>query len=721
VEYADAAGSGCTSCTGASGSLPSRTVYPTFEKNYTYDSRNRKVSEADHLDDKATHFSGFAYDAVGNLTARTDKLGRTTWHAYDALNRLTSVTDPAGGITQYTYDDRDNLIALIDAEDRTTRFEYDASNRLVKEIRPRGAATVYAYDATGNLVEKIDAKNQKAAYLYDDAGRLEQIRYFAAAGDTVPAKTVIFSYDNLGNLTGYDDGTTSAVYEYDSLYRKTAETVNYGSFSLSSGYTYYDNGLKKTYTGPDAVTYGYLYDANNQLAGVQIPDAGYATVSEYRWNRPAAMLLPGGTTKTFDYDPLMRVKQITARDPAANPVLNYAFEYDRMDNITAKATGHGYYGYAYDDRYRLTDVDNPVLNDEAFTYDGVGNRLTSADTASEWTYNENNELTGHGDVTYDYDLNGNLIEKSAAGVVTKFFYNLEDRLERVEDGSGNVVASYYYDPFGRRLWKEVGGTRTYFQYSDAGLVGEYDVDGSVIKTYGYKPGSTWTTDPLFMRQNGHYYFYHNDHLGTSQVVTTTSGAVVWKAKHTSFGKASVDPESSVVNPLKMPGQYEDVETGLYYNWHRYYDPKIGRYLRADPIGLDGGINLYAYVENNPLTRNDFRGLDYFGHPSGLLGDASRSPYNWPSFPGYKPLLGNGNFTPGSWPQDGVCSAPAGLFNNWRCTKECCKKHDECYAGNGCNASSWWGLIFGHSSACKKCNTDAAACIKRNLGKDNCCK
>ncbi|MCB2147703.1 MAG: hypothetical protein KQI81_14595 [Deltaproteobacteria bacterium] len=269
-------------------------------------------------------------------------------------------------------------------------------------------------------MEKIDAKNQRTAYIYDDAGRLAEIRYFNPVDHVNPVKTVVFTYDKLGNLTGYDDGTTSAVYTYDTLYRKTGETVNYGAFSLSSGYTYYDNGLKKTYTGPDGIAYGYLYDANNQLAAVQIPNAGMLTIGEYKWNRPASMLLPGGGTKEFDYDPLMRVKQITAKDPASNPVLNYAFEYDRMDNITAKATEHGDYGYAYDDRYRLTDVDNPVQADEAFTYDDVGNRLTSNDTFSEWAYNEDNELGGYDDVTYDYDLNGNMIEKSTGGAVTKF-------------------------------------------------------------------------------------------------------------------------------------------------------------------------------------------------------------------------------------------------------------------------------------------------------------
>ncbi len=454
------------------------------------------------------------------------------------------------------------------------------------------------------MSEKIDAKNQKTAYVYDDAGRLEEIRYFTGAGDTAPIKTVTFSYDKVGNLTGYDDGTTSAVYTYDTLYRKISETVNYGAFSLENGYTYYDNGLKKTYTGPDAIPYDYLYDANNQLAAVQIPNAGYITVSGYNWNRPASMMLPGGTTKQFTYDPMMRTTGIDVADPGQNEVLNYSYAYDRMDNITSKATEHGDYGYTYDDLYRLTDADNPVQSDEAFTYDNVGNRLTAAsDSATEWTYNENNELTGHDDVTYDYDLNGNMIEKNAGGVITRFFYNVEDRLERVEDGSGNVIASYYYDPFGRRLWKDVSGTRTCFHYSDEGLVGEYDATGSVIKTYGWKPGSTWSTDPLFMKVDSEYYYYHNDHLGTPQKMTSVSGAVVWSAKYCSFGEASVEVES-VVNNLRFPGQYWDGESGLHYNWNRYYDPISGRYFQGDPLNLSNLIIILQFRKNTLIQKLD---------------------------------------------------------------------------------------------------------------------
>ena len=111
-----------------------------------------------------------------------------------------------------------------------------------------------------------------------------------------------------------------------------------------------------------------------------------------------------------------------------------------------------------------------------------------------------------------------------------------------------------------------------------------------------------------MKQAGQYYWYHNDHLGTPQVMTTSSGAVVWSAKYTSFGKATVDSGSTVVNPLRYPGQYEDAETGLHYNWLRYYDSIIGRYLKEDPIGLWGGINYFTYVENDPNNWIDPKGL-----------------------------------------------------------------------------------------------------------------
>jgi YD repeat-containing protein len=319
---------------------------------------------------------------------------------------------------------------------------------------------------------------EDTTYGYDEARRLTDIIYFNSGDPVNPVKTVTFTFDKVGNLIGYDDGTTSATYTYDDLHRKIVETVNFGGFSKTFNYEHYHNGLKKRFVMPDNIGYDYTYDDANQLVNVQIPDVGAITVTSYHWNRPDSVSLPGGSKQEYTYDPLMRVKSITDKDPAQNVFMQYSYTYDKMDNITSKATWQGIQNYTYDDLYRLTASDHPVDADESFTYDAVGNRLTSAETTDTWSYNLNNELQGFDTVWYDYDANGNMIQKTDAGVVTKFFYNLEDRLERVEDGVGTVIATYYYDPFGRRLWKEVSGVRTYFLYADEGLIGEYDSGGN---------------------------------------------------------------------------------------------------------------------------------------------------------------------------------------------------------------------------------------------------
>ena len=99
------------------------------------------------------------------------------------------------------------------------------------------------------------------------------------------------------------------------------------------------------------------------------------------------------------------------------------------------------------------------------------------------------------------------------------------------------------------------------------------------------------------------YFIHADHLGTPRVVSDPAGTVVWKADYDTFGKATLTTNVYALN-LRFPGQYFDAETNLHYNYFRDYDPAVGRYLQSDPIGLAGGINTYAYANNNPLRFTD---------------------------------------------------------------------------------------------------------------------
>lgn len=114
-----------------------------------------------------------------------------------------------------------------------------------------------------------------------------------------------------------------------------------------------------------------------------------------------------------------------------------------------------------------------------------------------------------------------------------------------------------------------------------------------------------------MREGGKNYWFLNDHLGTPQQIVAENGGVVGKAQYAAFGKAEVDSGATVTNNLRFPGQYYDEETGLHYNWNRYYDAESGRYIQTDPIGFRGkDINMYRYANGNTNLNYDKNGL-YF--------------------------------------------------------------------------------------------------------------
>ena len=110
------------------------------------------------------------------------------------------------------------------------------------------------------------------------------------------------------------------------------------------------------------------------------------------------------------------------------------------------------------------------------------------------------------------------------------------------------------------------------------------------------------------------YFYHNDHLGTPQMMTDEDQNVVWEAEYRPFGQVVIVTEE-VENNLRFAGQYYDRESNLHYNYFRDYDPSIGRYTEGDPIGLFGGLNTYLYVEGNPINLIDPTGEFAIPQPS----------------------------------------------------------------------------------------------------------
>jgi RHS repeat-associated protein len=333
-----------------------------------------------------------------------------------------------------------------------------------------------------------------------------------------------------------------------------------------------------------------------------------------------------GATQTRAYDRLLRPTQIQLEAGTAGSgqvLLKLAYQYDAASDILSKTTLDGPTAYQYDALSRLTAVTPPEplqrsqtnpngLPVENYSYDGVHNRLSSAHQPGPWVYNANHQLLNHGEgtqaVSREYDANGHTRRIRESGAEKRLTYDVAERLTQVETESGTPIGSYAYDPFGRRLKKTTASETIYFHHGEEGLLAEFDASGNPIATYGWEPQGMWGTSPVWKKEGSNTYFYSNDHLGTPQLLTDTTGQIVWKGRADAFGKTTVDAASTVTNNLRFPGQYFDAETGVHYNYFRDYEPTIGRYLQSDPIGLRGGVNRRAYVSANPIRFGDGKGL-----------------------------------------------------------------------------------------------------------------
>jgi len=617
--------------------LVAKHKYPTYEETYKYDQRDRQIEVKQTLSPTLSYTSTMAYDAMGNVVSQTDAKGRTRQRFYDALHRVIKDVDPILGETRYTYDHRDNLLTVTDANSNTHRFSYDKINRKTTEARPMGQTIGYVYDPNGNLIERTSPNGAKRIYTYDDDNRLEREQHFAPATATA-SKTIAYTYDQRGLLKTYDDGLTSGTYIYDDKGQKTGETITFGngagSFAKTLTRSYEANGLPKTLTYPGSTgTLNFAYDSNNQLQTYKIPGLamGNDTLTyAYRWNAIQSVTMPGNLTRTVTLDALQRPERIQVNGTGNNgePVMDHRYLYDEVSNITRKTTLDGAYVYAYDDLDRLTGATPPPslisspsnpdgLPDEAYSYDNVHNRLTSAHQPGPWIYNANNELkqwgVGEQQETIDYDANGSTIKEDtgnpAITATREYVYDAQDRMVEVKD-SGATIAKYAYDPMGRRVWRQTFGADasvTWFLFSGEGLIGEYGSVSQAIREYGWPPDGVWGTDPVWQKDVNGTHLAQNDHLFISDALTSsTSGVQSWDALRQSFGTTTERNPAQTDFLLRFPGQYSDVKSGMNYNYYRDYNPKIGAYIQSDPISLRAVS--FVYARQNPVARFDNRGL-----------------------------------------------------------------------------------------------------------------
>ena len=303
-----------------------------------------------------------------------------------------------------------------------------------------------------------------------------------------------------------------------------------------------------------------------------------------------------------------------------DPILaTRSYSYDANGNVLDITKPDGIHSYGYDALDRIVNDDIPNIDAIGFGYDASGNRTSDIQGALTNIYSigaGSNRLDAVNGQTVSRDAAGNTTAdiSSLSGSTRTFEYNNANRLFKVYE-AGSLAATYIYNALGQRTRKVTSAGTTVYHYDLEGqLIAETQSDGRPIRDVvwqGIEPVAQIDVDGASETVT----YLHTDHLATPRSATDETGVVVWTWNSDAFG--STDASGSVTVNLRFPGQYYDSETQLHYNWNRYYDPRVGRYITSDPIGLSASINTYSYVDSNSLRWTDIRGLSKFDKFFGL--------------------------------------------------------------------------------------------------------
>jgi len=550
------------------------------------------------------------YDKAGRLVASQDFAGRLTRYRYDELGRQTYKLKPDGEEHHLQWDERDRLITITTPA-QILRYVYDDKDRLIKATVARqvvdgsGTATgelvedsqiLLFYDAAGRLVKEIQ-NGHEISHIYDAAGR--RVNHLTQGG------TSSWVYDPRGLLAEYGSNGHGFSYDYNRL----------GALSARKGLG----------SGVEGFVEHLGYDACGRLARQTAGRVGFDGSV-------------GGVARSYQWDKAGRLTQI--KDKARDEVTRYA--YDRRDQIVGVEGGKsGRVRYDYDELLNLASSEGSAHH-----------------------YSPGGEVIRVGDTHYQYDVLGRVVMRRVerAGFrpqIWHYEWDSFDHLASVRTPDGSLWR-YVYDAFGRRVSKEcvtVGReTKTVFVWDGARLVEEWlrpggrggggesgggevqsgvrwhyagggfvptakeivsgcvaavaASDGGAPHATSYAPHATsyapHATSQAFLP-------IVTDHLGTPRELFDESGTTcLWRSEASLWGRTRKfvrsDADAQIANcPLRFQGQYEDAETGLYYNLNRYYDPLCGMYLSPDPIGLAGGLRPHSYV-HNPTSWIDPLGL-----------------------------------------------------------------------------------------------------------------
>jgi RHS repeat-associated protein len=623
-------------------------------KQSNYDGfENLTSSIADFGPGRLNVTTSSGYDVTGNVTAATDPNGRATTMTYDGARRPLTRTAPA------PFNFGSNLVQ--------TTNSYDADGHLTAVTRsngPTNQVVTTSYTRTGQILAVTDANNNPTTRTYDLNDRLQSVTQPVSAGIT---RLTRFNYDTLNRLLSLIDNTGN-----------TAEQ-----------YTYTANGKLATFTDARGNLTSYSYDGFDRLSQVTYPigSTGSHTSESFTYDADdnvSTRTTRAGDTISLGYDTLNRLctktiaTSATACAATSSPSPTVWFGYDLAGRVTSTrdnsaaitaavpGTPPSYaVNYVYDQLNRPVNVNwnpapiftAPSASSVTFnhTYNRTNQRISQAVTDNSWfnypaatpstvsyTANAANQYTAVGAVSPTYNANGN---PTSDGTFT-FGYDAENRLTSA-NGAGNTVA-YTYDGRGRRKTKTVNGaTRVFVTDNDNREVLEYDgTSGAIQRWYAYGLGSNDVLNQANVSAATRLTLLPD--IQGSVIASLDSGSTTLsKIAYLPYGKSA-----SATGPFGYTGQRVDPETnGLYYYRARMYAPAWGRFMQVDPLGTltdvpqasvtgtGNRINLYLYVNNDPLNAVDPTGLET------QFGIAASATLAW--------LLGvNGSVSPGiSIPDD----------------------------------------------------------------------
>ncbi|MGD6745398.1 DUF6531 domain-containing protein [Streptomyces sp. BH106] len=547
--------------------------------------------------DAAGSTSRFEYTHFDMLAARTEPDGARCTFAYDGELRLTRVTNPQGLEWDYSYDAAGNLVAEADFDQREIRYSHDALGRVISRTTPLGEEIGYTYNELSQLTSK-DAAGVRTDYTYDAAGALVRA--------VSPTSTLTLERDLTGNLLAETvDGRTTR-YTYDLMGRRTSRTTPTGAYTEL---TYDEAGNRDSLTSD-----GHRMEFGHDLLGHELVRALGTAAS------PVAM------TTSWDMAGRPVAQGLTARSGDAR-ARSYAYRADDyVTSITDGVTGASR-------RMELDRAGRPLSVTaegwtESYAYDRAGNQTEAAwpdeaprtEARGSRAYADTRLLSAGG-VRYEYDDAGRMVLRQKRRLSKKpgtwrYEWDAEDHLVSCVTPDGTVW-QYTYDPMGRRTAKyrmaKDGSVAeaVYFTWDGTSLAEQTDTATGVILTWdhdGHRPLTQLERKPRSQDEfDSRFFAIVTDLVGTPTELVDEQGDIAWHSRATLWGVTTRNRDAIAHTPLRFPGQYEDPETGLHYNFYRHYDPETARYTTPDPLGLEPAPNPRTYP-HNPHTWFDALGL-----------------------------------------------------------------------------------------------------------------